>query len=359
MTSKISYPHDKLTKINGIPDAASIQLLIKQVYANTRSVPSVFGGAANGYLGIAMPAADYLLRAQVAFNPPAPVGNQPVHAQGAAAAVIGAANRLWDEDKANYREYSKVKSDITQQIIEAVNPVYFATLDDPTFGFADVTIPQFIAHLQTTYGTLDAATLETNRDRLKEQWNPDEPFENSWLHIKTIRAVATSGNHPIDEFHTMSLAQTALRQAGVYDHDISRWYDRPEADKTWANFVLHFNHHEKKRKESLTAQTAGYHGANHANSLAPPNAPPGTHIAAAIAPDSTPPNAFQLPGVFYYCWTHGISNQANHTSATCLSKREGHVDDATAHDRKGGTQKYNFGRANNSSSRTRRLPVDT
>jgi hypothetical protein len=61
----------------------------------------------------------------------------------------------------------------------------------------------------------------------------------------------------------MSLAQTALRQVGVYDHAISRWHDRLEADKTCANFVLHFNHHEKKRKESLTAQAAGFHGANH------------------------------------------------------------------------------------------------
>jgi hypothetical protein len=51
------------------------------------------------------------------------------HAAGASAAItIGAANRLWDENKEIYREYTKVKADITQQIIKAVDPVYFVAL---------------------------------------------------------------------------------------------------------------------------------------------------------------------------------------------------------------------------------------
>jgi hypothetical protein len=48
--------------------------------------------------------------------------------------------------------------------------------------------------LKTTYGPLDAETLEANRDKLKEQWNPDELFENFWLRITTISTVAASDN---------------------------------------------------------------------------------------------------------------------------------------------------------------------
>jgi hypothetical protein len=151
MTSQNSYPHPTITPITGTPDAASIQLLTKQVYANTMCIDSVFGGAGHGYLGIAMPAADYLLLAHVPFDPPNPVGVQPAHAAGAPAAVRGAANRVWDANKENYREYTKIKADITQQIIKAVDPVYFVALEDPLFGFANVTIPQFLAHLKTMY----------------------------------------------------------------------------------------------------------------------------------------------------------------------------------------------------------------
>jgi hypothetical protein len=190
MTSKITYVHEELTKIDGTPDAATIQQLRKQVYTNLIAIPSIIGGD-NGYLGLAMPAAEYLARAGVAFvHPPAPQA-QPVHAQGDTAAIITAANRLWDENKDIFRQYTQVKADVRQQIIKAVDPVYFVTLEDPLFGFADVTIPQFLAHLSTTYGTLDAETLEKNRDKLKEPWNPDEPFEHFWLKIKTIRSVAT------------------------------------------------------------------------------------------------------------------------------------------------------------------------
>ena len=90
MTTK-TYTHNVLTKLEGTPTAASIQLLTKEVYSNARSVYSVFGGANHhGHLGIAMPPAAYLLQAQVAFVPPNPVGAQPPHANSDTAAMIGA-----------------------------------------------------------------------------------------------------------------------------------------------------------------------------------------------------------------------------------------------------------------------------
>jgi hypothetical protein len=53
----------------------------------------------------------------------------------------------------------------------------------------------------------------------------------------------------------------------------------------------------------------------------------------------------------HYCWTHGLSQQGNHTSATCNQKHDGHVDDATAYDRKGGSQQFNFGQLSHTCSK--------
>lgn len=39
-----------------------------------------------------------------------------------------------------------------------------------------------------------------------------------------------------------------------------------------------------------------------------------------------------------YCWTHGVTSNLRHTSATCRRKASGHKDDATFTDRKGGSQ---------------------
>ena len=38
----------------------------------------------------------------------------------------------------------------------------------------------------------------------------------------------------------------------------------------------------------------------------------------------------------FYCWTHGLSTNAQHTSLTCNKKADGHVDDATADKMQGG-----------------------
>ena len=39
----------------------------------------------------------------------------------------------------------------------------------------------------------------------------------------------------------------------------------------------------------------------------------------------------------YYCWTHGLGRDANHTSATCQNPAAGHQYDATINDMKGGS----------------------
>ena len=42
----------------------------------------------------------------------------------------------------------------------------------------------------------------------------------------------------------------------------------------------------------------------------------------------------------FYCWTHGRTRNKNHTSDTCINKQEGHKEDATLDNRKGGSNKY-------------------
>jgi hypothetical protein len=67
-----------------------------------------------------------------------------------------------------------------RQILQAVEPTYFGSLKERTFGFAYVPITQFLSHfrttygtLRTTYGTLDVNQLKTNRYKLSDKdWNP-------------------------------------------------------------------------------------------------------------------------------------------------------------------------------------------
>ena len=42
---------------------------------------------------------------------------------------------------------------------------------------------------------------------------------------------------------------------------------------------------------------------------------------------------------FFYCWTHGFNTNPNHTSCKCKFPDAGHIKEATAKDRRGGTEK--------------------
>jgi hypothetical protein len=358
MTStSFPYPHPTLTPVTGKPDAASLKLLRKEVYANTKSVPSTAGGGLNGHLGLAMPTAAYVIRAGIIFEQPDHPGPLPDHPGNATSAQITAANRTYDTELADFNTCVKVREEVKQQILGAVDTIYLQNLEDDVFGYADVNIQTIFAHLSTQYGTLEASDIEANRNKLAEQWNPDEPFENFWLRVKRIRAVATAGADPIQDGATIELSLTAFRKAGVYDHAITTWEDKPLTDQTWENFHTHFNHHEKTRIKRLTTKAAGYHGANHGKAVTPDTNNKPTEIAASIKPLPTghkDKQNFECDDIqLFYCWTHGLSKNPKHTSASCNAPAEDHRTDATLENRLGGINKINFGR----SGKQRRLPV--
>ncbi len=268
-TSYLPFPHPTLTPIIGKPDAATLKLLRKEVYANTKSVPSTAGGGLNGHLGIAMPAGAYTIRAGQAFVDPAHPGPLPIHAVGATSALITATNRTYDCTLDDFNTFIRVRQEVKQQILTAVDKIFLQDLEDDTFGFADVSIINVFAHLTTTYGTLEASDLENNRNKLAIQWNPDAAFETFWLHIRNIRAVATAGAAPIPDGATIELSLTALRKAGVYDHAITAWEDKPLTEQTWAIFQTHFTHPLTPRLNLLPSHSPSFPSSTHPSPFSP------------------------------------------------------------------------------------------
>jgi hypothetical protein len=341
-TPTIRFPHETLTPIVGVPTAGAIRTLTSEVYANARSAHSSAGGGVNGHLGIAMPPAEYLLRAGEAFNLPDHPGDQADPPANATGPVIVALNRVYDKSLTTYATYAYVRETIKQQILLAVEHTYIAFLKEPLFGFADTTITQFLEHLRTTYGTMDATQLETNRSQLSLAWNPDQPLEDFWEHITRIRDIATTAGQPINDATTLQLTLEALRKSGVYDHAITTWEERPDADQTWANYKIHFTKLDKLRLQRLTAQAAGFHGANQTTTTTPPDTTTAA-ITGRVRSDEIP---------LYYCWSHGLGKNPNHTSASCDNKKTGHQMDATIFDRKNGSPYISCG----NSGQPRRQP---
>ena len=195
--------------------------------------------------------------------------------------------------------------------------------------------------------------LERNRAALSEPWNLDDPIKDLWSKISNIQRVATLGAVPIPDLIVITLTLAMIEKTGLLASTTDKFCRlRPTAEWALELFKTEFKLGNQERIRRLTASDdAGYHGAHNANLVTPP---PPNSAAVATTPTSTPPTPAQYVSVeggrLYYCWSHGLSQHRNHTSATCLNKATGHIDNATGFRMQGGNNTISTGRPS-------RLPV--
>lgn len=349
---KFNFPYETLTPIQGKPMNTTLQLLQRQLFTNARSVPSARGGGNHGHLAIVLNPADYVARVGVPFVIPVHPGPAPEAAAGTAA-VIAVALRNYNDALSDVTLYNSLSSALTAQILTAVNASFLSALEDPDFGFGDVTPLAMLNHLRAEYGTMTPEELERNRSALSEPWNFDDPIEDLWSKISNIQRIATLGHVPIPDITIITLTLAMIEKTGLLSTTTEKFRLRPVDEWTFAVFKAEFHLGNKERIRRLTAGDAGFHRAHSAAAIV---TPPATETAAAVTP--TPIAAAAAAsrhvtvegGKMYYCWTHGLSPHRNHTSLTCHRKAAGHKDDATAFKMKGGNNTI-------SSGRPRQLPV--
>ena len=361
-SAKFSFPFEVVTPIVGKPTNTSLMLLQRQLLTNARAVTSPRGGGRHGHMAMLLSEADYVARTGVAFIIPVHPGPAPLPPVNATAAQIAETLRVYNEAIADDDKYTRLSAALTAQILTAVNASFLSALEDPDFGFSDVTPFAMLTHLHTEYGTMTPEELETNRAALSEAWNFDEPIEDLWAKLANIQRVATLGNVPIPDITVITLTLNMIEKTGLLATTTEKFRLRPVTEWTLPLFKAEFKLGNQERLRKLTAGSAGFHGAHNATSVPHPLATtpgrvmtPPLSSAAIVTPASANPatNVVNLEGGrMYYCWTHGLSTNRNHTSATCLNKADGHKDDATAFHMRGGNNTISAGRA-------RRLPVPT
>jgi len=349
-SDKIVFPHSTLTPINGKPTNTTLQLLQRQLFTNARAITSPRGGGTNGHLALLLDDDTYLARAGTPFLIPMHPGPAPEHIAGATAAQIAETNRLYTQELSDISLYHRVATALKAQLLAAIDDTFLRALEDPDFGFADVTPRQMLHHLQSRYGVLTPEELEINRSALSQPWNPEAPIEQLWATINNIRRVATVGGVPITDITTITLTLAMFEKSGLLATTTEKFRLRPVAEWAMDVFQADFELGNQERLRKLTAGAAGFHGAHLATP--PPSTPTGPGVTLAIAaaaiPTRPPPSSIHAVNVeggrMYYCWTHGLSSNQNHTSATCERKAAGHKDNATAFNMQGGNNKISSGR---------------
>ena len=336
-SSSFPFPHPILTPIVGRPTEPTVKLLQRQLYTNARAVPSTHGGGVHGYLGSIMSVLEYdVLAPNRPWVPVVHPGGLLVHAPDDTAQAIRALDRAYDATMREFQESTKVRTELKQQLLAALEPTYIQVLATEDFGFADVSPRNILGHLRTYYCEVEPEELERNRMSLQETWNVDEPMEILWDKVLSARTFAERHGDPISEVTALHLLLTSLEATGVFTDACDKWRDLPSFGKTIQTFRTHFTRENKTRLRKLTAQQAGFHGANAATSQATvTNAATAAKAAAATAGAGT---QVIMVGktLMYYCHSHGLGWNANHTSPQCNKKKEGHKDDATINNMMGG-----------------------
>jgi hypothetical protein len=163
------FPHPQLTPIIGQPNYTNLLGLRRELHTNARSVHSHRGGGKHGHLGLVMDPAAYIARTDVRFELPPYPGEEPTPT-GTTAAQISGARYKFNDLRAELATAERVDSALRKQLLTAVDHNYISPLATSDDGFADVTVPQFLAHLFKRYGTITRSQLEANRSSIQMTW---------------------------------------------------------------------------------------------------------------------------------------------------------------------------------------------
>ena len=318
-----SLPHDPLTPLdpNNAPTPQAIRLLSRECYANVRVVDTSLGGGIHGHLGLLMPDAQYAIAAPgTAYalpNRPA----VPVYT-GMSSIQRDTAKDAYKEQQRIYNEAHSMHNQIKKLLIAAIPKIYIDVLADDLQGFALVSARTIFAHVVDTYGKISNADLERNLKELKKPWDPSTPIESIFNNATRCVQFAQAGGEPIPTNMMLRKLINVLTNSGLFTVAIHEWEQQDDIDKTEPNFRTHFTQADAERrinnvsfKTVLTANTATSN--NKTTETAKPN---------LVTNDAGIP----------YCWTHGMSSNSAHTSATCAKPAPGHICDATAFNVKGG-----------------------
>jgi hypothetical protein len=280
-----------------------------------------------GFLALTVPPATYLEKSgNIPYVAPINPGVHPVHLAGATTAQIAESNRDHQMRTHLFDQYNAVEQTLKEQLLPAISDEFIRPPTNELSQNATISVLMILTHLDTCYGHITDDQLLTNKENMNCMWSTADSIDSFWHHIHQCCTLATAAKDPISNRTTMVSVLTNFESSGLFGLDIHDCSNKAEADKTYANFVTHFNKADAECHRQLTARAAGFQG----NALlvsAPTDQP---CLAAPAVASLSPPVAASL---LSYCWNHGFSS---HSGANCCTCHPGYNVAATIDNMLGG-----------------------
>lgn len=332
------FVHKELTKVEGRPNHMKLKEVYKQTKSNLRKVHSPAGCGTKGHLRLFYPLATYNALPALAATPWVDPVNPGARANIPPAAGTAQINRILTDYTTQMNQFiiqENTDKAALQLLMDAIEPTYYQVLEDPDEGYADIRLRDLVQHLNTTYGEVTPDDLTANEANLDKQWTPSQPLEDLWKQCTDCQAFAAD-HDPITNNRLIRAATDNLEKSGVFDNALRKWRERPRADHTWPNLITHMT---AANKERLRKKTTGEFAATVKKT--PTTIDPHSTeslLAALLAVNQNHPllNKENMPPPMYYCWSHGLGYNPEHTGYTCTETEPGHKKEATQYNMMGG-----------------------
>jgi hypothetical protein len=179
-------------------------------------------------------------------------------------AQISAARHSWEEAVHTYCTFTSVQQALKKQIITFFEPMNLDFLNDNMISFSNITARAMLDHLFMAYGNITAVDLENNFEQMRCAWNPQQPVESLFKQIQDCADYSEAGGVLIGHPQQINVGYSKKKATGHFMSACCRWNEKPNMEKTWAQFKTHFAvaHSQYKQMQGDSAATSAYHAAN-------------------------------------------------------------------------------------------------
>ena len=256
------------TPIRREPTHKSLKRLKLELQANASSVETDLGGGNHGYLGLVLTDDEY---ASIPHTQPFVAPNYPPPLLIPATSTQIQAIELKEqhgEAKRLYLECKNVEKALLRHIQDAIEDKFIEPLVDPYTNLLTGDVPSILAYLDYNYGKVRSEEVtQKDNEVMTMSWQPTDPLVLLTRPIEQLQKLATTAGIPYTNSQILEKGLTLIRSTRDFEYALTQWEDKPQDDKTWANFKTHFHEAQLQLKKirGPTMQQAGY---QHANVLA-------------------------------------------------------------------------------------------
>ena len=256
------------TPIRGEPTHKSLKRLKMELQANASSVETDLGGGNHGYLGLVLTDQEYATIPHTApFIPPnyPPALNIPTDATPIQALQLKDEHQ---EAKRLYLECKNVEKALLRHIQDAIEEKYLESLVDDYTNLLNGDVPEILTYLFYNYGKVRSEEVaQKEAEVMTMSWQPTDPMVLLTRPLEQLQKLATQANIPYTDNQILEKGLSLVRATRDFEYALTQWENKPQTQKTWANFKTHFHEAQLQLKQirGPTMQQAGYH---HANALA-------------------------------------------------------------------------------------------